>query len=194
MPIVVAAALPAAAIAQAPDPARAAVEQLDAGLLSIMKAGKAAGMAGRASRIAPVIDRSFDLPLTTRLSIGPAWNGLAVSDQAALVAAVRRLTIAQYASNFDRWKGESFTVAPQVESRGGDRLVRTTLAGQGGAGVAIAYRLRQGSGGWRIIDVFYKNAISQLATRRSDFAGVLASGGAKALVGHLNALAAKAGG
>ena len=62
------------------------------------------------------------------------------------------------------------------------------------ADVAIAYRLRASGGAWKIIDVFYKNSISQLATRRSDFAAVLPKGGAKALVAHLNALAAKAGG
>ncbi len=175
------------------DPARATIEQLDAGLLGIMKAGKAAGVAGRAGRIAPVVDRAFDLPLLTRLSVGPAWNGFAPGDQTALVAAMRRLTIAQYARNFDGWNGESFTIAPQVEARGGDRLVRTTLNGKGSA-VAIAYRLRQSGGSWRIIDVFYKNAISQLATRRSDFAAVIARGGAKSLITHLDALAAKPGG
>ena len=183
---------PVAAHAQA-DPARATVEQLDAGLLSIMKAGKGAGVAGRASRIAPVIDRTFDLPLLTRLSVGPAWNGFAPADQTALVAAMRRLTIAQYARNFDGWNGESFAVAPQVEARGGDRLVRTTLNGKGSS-TPIAYRLRQSGGGWRIIDVFYKNAISQLATRRSDFAAAVQRGGAKGLIAHLDALAAKPGG
>ena len=42
----------------------------------------------------------------------------------------------------------------------------------GKAGVPISYRLRQSGGGWKIIDVFYRNSISQIATRRADFAGV----------------------
>ena len=155
-----------------------------------MKAGKAAGMKGRSAAIAPVVERAFDLPLMTRLAIGPAWTGMAAADQNALVAAFRRLTIAQYASNFDGFSGQSFTIAPKVEARGGDTLVRTTLNDPHGAPVSIAYRLRGG----RIIDVFYKNSISQLATRRADFASVLQSGGAKALIAHLNALSAKAGG
>jgi len=185
--------LPAAPlIAQAPDPARAIVQSLDDGLLSIMKAGKAAGVAGRSARIAPVVDRAFDLPLMTRLVVGPAWNTMSPTDQTALVAAFRRMTIGQYARNFDGWSGEAFTIAPQVEERGGDKLVRTTLSGSG-APIAISYRLRQSGGQWKIIDVFYKNAISQLATRRADFASVLASGGPKALIAHLDQLATKAG-
>lgn len=191
--------LPAALIATAPTAAfaqggpAATVNALDAGLLSIMKSGKAAGQKGRAAAIAPVIDRTFDLPLMTRLAVGSAWTTVAPADQQALVAAFRRLTIAQYASNFDSYAGETFTVNPQVESRGGDQLVRTTLAGKGSS-EALAYRLRQSGGSWKIIDVFYRSSISQLATRRADFAGVMKSGGAKALVTHLNALAAKAGG
>ena len=186
-------AVPAAAIAQAEDPARATVQALDEGLLGIMKAGKAAGVAGRAARIGPVVDRAFDLPLMTRLVVGPSWNGIAPADQTALVAAFRRMTIGQYARNFDGWSGETFAIAPQVEQRAGDKLVRTTLTGSG-APVSISYRLRQSGGQWKIIDVFYKNAISQLATRRADFASVLASGGPKALIAHLDQLATKAGG
>ena len=189
------AAVPASiAGAQAADPARGTVQTLDDGLLATMKAGKAAGVAGRSARIGPVVDRTFDIPLMTRLSVGSAWTGLAANDQTALVAAFRRLTVAQYARNFDGYSGETFTIAPQVEARGGDRLVRTTLKTAKGAPVALSYRLRQSGGGWRIIDVFYKNSISQLATRRSDFTSVLASGGAKGLVAHLDQLAAKAGG
>lgn len=189
-----AALLAAPALTQGADPARAPVQALDDGLLAIMKAGKTAGVAGRSARIAPVVDRAFDLPLMTRLSVGTAWTTLSAADRSALVAAFRRLTVAQYARNFDGYAGERFAILPQVEARGGDRLVRTTLTPAKGAPVAIAYRLRRSGGGWRIIDVFYRNAISQLATRRSDFASVLASGGAKALVAHLDQLAAKSTG
>jgi len=183
---------PAAAFAQAEDPARTVVQTLDDGLIAIMKSGKAAGVAGRTALIRPVVDRTFDLPLMTRLVIGPSWNTIAPADQTALVAAFRRMTVGQYARNFDGWSGESFTIASQVEERAGDKLVRTTLHGSG-APVSISYRLRQSGGQWKIIDVFYKNAISQLATRRADFSAILASGGPKALIAHLDQLATKSG-
>jgi phospholipid transport system substrate-binding protein len=193
--IVAAAMLPAIpAHAQADDAARGTIQALDDGLVAIMKSGKAAGVKGRATAIAPVIDRAYDLPLMTRLAIGSGWTTIAPADQAALVAAFRRMTIGQYAVNFSGYAGQSFTIDPKIEARGGDRLVRTTLNDPKGSPVAIAYRLRASGGGWKIIDVFYRNSISQLATRRSDFAGVLASGGAKALVAHLDALSTKAGG
>ncbi|KQS01306.1 hopanoid biosynthesis protein HpnM [Sphingomonas sp. Leaf357] len=184
-------AAPAGASAQAADPAQATVKALDDGLIAIMKAGKAAGTKGRAATIGPVIDRAYDLPLMTRLSIGSVWTTIKPADQAALTAAFRRMTIGQYATNFNDFSGQSFTIDPKVEVRGGDRLVRTTLNDPKGEKVAISYRLRNSGGAWKIIDVFYRNSISQLAIRRSDFAGVLQSGGAKALVAHLDALSSK---
>jgi phospholipid transport system substrate-binding protein len=187
-------AMPVGVHAQAADPALASITALDQALVGIMKAGKPAGMRGRSAAIAPVVDRVYDIPLMTRLAVGAPWTTFATSDQAALVAALRRMTIAQYASNFDAYSGQSFVADPRVEVRGTDRLVRTTLKDPKGESVAIAYRLRQAGGTWKVIDVFYKNSISQLATRRSDFARIVASGGAKALVAHLNALSAKVGG
>lgn len=179
---------PAAVQAQAADPAVETVRTLNGGLLGIMRAGGAT--AARARQIAPVIDRTFDIPLMTRLSVGPAWNTFSAPDQQALVAAFRAVTVAQYAKNFDGWSGEKFTELPQVETRGTDKLVRTTIGSPGGSPEAINYRLRQSGGQWKIVDVYYRNAISQLATRRSDFAAVVAKGGAPALIQHLDKLAA----
>jgi phospholipid transport system substrate-binding protein len=171
------------------DPAQIKVQALDNGLLAIMKAKGTEQ--SRAQSIAPVIDRAFDLPLMTRLAVGPSWMAIAPGDQQALVAAFRRMTIAQYAANFDSWSGESFTIAPEVESRAGDKLVRTTLDAPGKDAIKISYRLRASGGEWKIIDVFYRNSISQIATRRSDFSSVLAKEGAKGLVAHLDKLASK---
>lgn len=179
------------ALAQAADAATATVQSLQSGLVSIMRAGSGAGQAGRARMIAPAIDRAFDIPLMTRLAVGPAWTNIAADDQKALVAAFRALTIAQHAKNFDSFSGEKFTIAGPAETRGADKLVRTAVVSPGGSSEALHYRLRQSGGGWKIIDVYYRNAISQLATRRSDFARVLKTGGAPALVAHLNRLAAK---
>lgn len=184
-----AAALPVAALAQTADPAVSTVDDLDAGLLRTMRAGGT--VQSRSKILAPVLERAFDLALMTRLAVGPEWVKVAPADQQALVDAFKRMTIAQYARNFDSYAGESFEVSPRVETRGGDKVVRTMLKVRGEAPVAIAYRLRQSGGSWKIIDVFYKNAISQIATRRSDFGTVLQKGGAKALVARMNAIAAK---
>lgn len=183
---------PTAVMAQAADPARATVQQLSDSLIAASKGGAKLGFSGRTALLRPTVTRSFDLPLMTRLIIGAPWAKLSSADQEAITAAFTRLTIAQYAGNFKSFSGQSFTVAPQVEARAADRLVRSTLNQPGKAGIPIGYRLRSSGGQWKIIDVFYNNAISQLATRRADYATILSSKGAKALVEHIDALTAKA--
>jgi phospholipid transport system substrate-binding protein len=178
------------ATAQVADPATGTVKVLQDGLLSIMHAGGKAGVAGRSKMIAPVIDNSFDIPLMTRLAVGPPWTGFSAGDQQAAIAGFRSLTIAQFAKNFDGFSGQHFEITPQVQTRGADKLVLTKLVSSGGSSEALNYRLRQSGGKWKIIDVYYRNSISQLATRRSDFATVLKKGGAQALLGHLNRLTA----
>ncbi|AYJ86842.1 hopanoid biosynthesis protein HpnM [Sphingomonas paeninsulae] len=195
LPILTLAISPAVTHAVLPvseDPASASIRSLDNGLTAIMKGGKAMGFAGRAAQIGPVVDQVFDIPAMTRLSVGPAWTSMTEGDKTALIMAFRRSTIAQYAGNFDGWSGEVFTIDPKVETRGSDRLVKTVLKAPKGNPTQLAYRLRQSGGSWRVIDIFYQNSISQLATRRSDFARIVSIGGAKALIAHLDQLSAKA--
>jgi phospholipid transport system substrate-binding protein len=181
------AAVPAAAVAA--EPAAATVETLHGGLLSIMRAGGSS--AARARTIGPVIDRTFDIPLMTRLAVGPKWTSIPAAQQSDLVEAFRDLTVSQYVKNFDSYGGEKFVMGG-VDSRGADKLVRTTLD-SGGKSETLDYRLRNSGGTWKIVDVYFRSAISQLATRRADFARVLDKGGASALIAHLNRLAAKGG-
>ena len=105
-----------------------------------------------------------------------------------LVKAFARLTVASYAHNFDSYDGERFTIDPKVDTRGPDKLVKTQIAPSKGAPTDIAYRMRQSGGAWKVIDVYYKGSISELATRRSDFSSAAS---VPALVQKINALADK---
>ena len=145
--------------------------------------------ASRARAIGPMVDRTFDIPLMTRLAVGPSWNTIPAPQQAELVQGFRNLTVAQYAKNFSSYGGERFVMG-SVETRGGDKLVRTTLS-SGRTNELLNYRLRGSGAQWKIVDVYFRNAISQLATRRADFDRVMKRGGATALIAHLNRLAAR---
>lgn len=179
----------AAPAAFAADPAQDTVNALHGGLLALMKTGGT--QATRARAIGPVIDRTFDIPLMARLSVGPAWTTIPAPQQQQLVQAFRNLTVAQYAKNFNSYGGEKFIMGA-VETRAGDKLVRTTL-NAGRTNESLNYRLRANGAQWKIVDVYYRNAISQLATRRADFDRVMKTGGAPALIAHLNRLTARAG-
>jgi len=173
------------------DPAASQIETLDAALIDTMKAAKALGVQGRYHRLEPSVERAFDFATMTRFAVGPTWTSIPAGQQQALIAAFERLTAASYAHNFDGYSGERIDVDPNVLTRGPDKVVTTHLTSPGHAPVTIAYRMRDAGSGWKIIDVFYNGAISQLTTRRSDFAATLAQGGAPALIAHLDALVDK---
>lgn len=167
------------------DPAAARIESFDRVLVEVMKQGPELGAKGRLRRLEPVVEETFDLPLMTRFAVGPAWSSTSDTDRQALIRAFARLTAASYAHNFDRYDGERFDVSPQVQTRGPDKIVSARLTPQGRAPVQLTYRMRLADGGWKIVDVYY-GAVSQLTTRRSDFAGPLSSGGPKGLIAHLD--------
>ena len=169
------------------DPAATQIESLDSALLAAMKAGPTLTMAERYRQLAPVIERTFDLPVMTAFAVGSAWANFSSGEQQALIAAFTRLTIASYAHNFTSFDGERFEIQPDVAVRGVDKIVQTHLISAHNAPVNLTYRMRESAGSWKIIDVYY-GAISQLTTRRADFAAPIASGGAAGLIAHLNSL------
>jgi phospholipid transport system substrate-binding protein len=180
-------AVPAVVQAQALEPAAQQIETFDAALIRAMKQGKAGADAeARAKTLTPAVEAAFDIPVMTSFAVGPTWASASAEDKAALIAAFRKFTIASYAKNFSSYDGQKIAVDPMVQTRLPDKLVRTTMTG-GDSSVALAYRMRQSGGTWKVIDVLYNGAISQLTTQRSDFAATLANGGVKALVAKLNA-------
>jgi len=171
-------------------PAVAKIEAFYATLVDSMRRGSSLGVRGRYQLLAPVVDATFDIPTMIKFIVGPNWTTMSESDHKALIDAFRRMTIANYASNFDSFHGEKFTVDPGALSKGADLFVQSNLVSDSGKPTPFNYRMRQNSnGGWKVIDIFLNGYVSELATRRSDYAATLASGGASALVTKLNALA-----
>jgi len=92
--------------------------------------------------------------------------------------------VADYASQIDDYSGEKFVVDPQTvpETRGGGEIVKTRLQQASGRTVIINYLVRGG----KVIDVYLNGTISDLATRRDEFASIIAAGGADGLVRRLH--------
>src|SRR4030081_2321609 len=82
------------------DPAAIQVERLHTALLTSMQAGSKVALTDRYRDLQPVVEQVFDLPLMTRLAIGPPWANFSQEQQQVSLAAFRRLTIASYAVNF----------------------------------------------------------------------------------------------
>lgn len=176
--------------AQSADPAVQQIQTFYDGLLDSMKHGPALGVKGRYEKLTPVVQQAYDLPAMTAAAVGPTWSGMTPADQKALIDAFTRMTVANYAKNFDSFHGEKFTVDPAPVVRGNDRYVKSELKPGKGDAIAFTYRMHQVGGTWKIYDVLLTSEmISQLAQKRSDFSATLASGGPQGLDKKINALA-----
>jgi phospholipid transport system substrate-binding protein len=166
----------------------APIERLNAALLDVMKNARSLGVRGREQRLRPVMEQVFNLPAMTRIAVGPSWTTYAPADQQALVAAFTDWSIATYASRFDGYGGESFEIQGSTPRPNGDVLVNTRILRPSDAPVQINYLLREG----RIVDVYLTGTISELASRRSEFAGLLRDGGPQRLAAELRRRTAEA--
>ncbi len=162
------------------------VQSLYSSLLATMKNGSALGESGRFAQLEPVIRSSFDLPLMARLSVGPTWPGLSPAQQQQVTDSYGRYISAIYADRFDSYDGQRLEVTGEQPSPSGV-LVSSRIIKADGSPVEIDYLMRQdGAGTWLIADIYLDGTISELATRRSEFAAILRSQGIDGLIEALN--------
>ena len=164
--------------ARAADPAVSTIEKYYARLIATMQAASSLSVQARYQKLAPVLGEAFDFPTMTRLSVGPAFNSATPAQQAEIRQAFEKFIGAFYANRIDGYSSEKFEVQPNVEVRGGQRVVKTTLVRPTGGSTRIDYLMN----GNRVIDIYLDGAISEVASRRGEFSSIIASGGPDALV------------
>lgn len=154
-------------------------------LLATMRNGPALGPRGRYAQIEPIVRRVFDIPFMTRLAVGPEWVGLTETQRQQVSQAFERYIAAIYAERFDSYSGERLQVTGERPSAGGP-VITSQIIKPNGQPVNINYLMRQNGGIWQIADVYLDGTISELATRRSEFAAILRTRGITGLIETLN--------
>ena len=161
----------------------APIRELDAALLSAMKAGQRTPFAQRYAMLAPVVEQTFDLGVVLAASVGLDWAAMPDDQKQRLLAAFTRYTVASYTANFDNFTGQTFQVAQSPREIGnGEVVVGTTIVAADGSSNRLDYVMRDTTLGWKAVDVLADGSISRVAVQRSDFRHLLSSGGPSALV------------
>lgn len=180
-------AMTAVARAEAPAEPVAAVESLHEALITVMRGADSMAYDDRRALIAPVIENAFDSAFMARVAAGSYWRGMNDAERGALIQQFRAFTIANYAARFNGYSGESFRTLTTAGLPGGRVMVRTELARAKRDPVGLDYVLRPSGAGWEVIDIFMNGTVSELATRRAEFAPVLRDKGAQGLIESLAA-------
>src|SRR5260370_35313657 len=95
--------------------------------------------------------------------------------------AFERFIAAIYPERFDRSSVERLQVIGEQPSAGG-AIIPSQIIKSNGQPVNINYLMRQNGGVWQIADVYLDGTISELATRRSEFAAILRTPGITRLI------------
>src|SRR5438270_2484041 len=150
-----------------------------------MNNGRTLGQSGRFTQLEPVIRRTFDIPSMARLSVGPSWATLIEAQRQQVTESFGRYIAAIYADRFDSYAGQQLQVTGEQPNAGGV-MVRSQIIKANGDPVKVDYMMRRDGEGWRISDIYLDGAISEVATRRSEFAAILKNEGIDGLIAALN--------
>jgi phospholipid transport system substrate-binding protein len=165
--------------------ATATVHALHAVFEAVLREAAALGYQGRYARLAPAIGTAFDSEFMARAAVGREWNHLRPDQQQRWVKSFGDFTVANYAGRLDHDTGQRFETLAEEAAENATRVVRARVVDPAAENVELTYRLRETPAGWKIIDIYLKGTVSELALRRSEYASVLKREGFDALLAHL---------
>ena len=154
-------------------------------LLGTMKSGRSLGQSGRFARLEPVIRRTFDITTMARLSVGSSWVTLSEAQRQQVIESFGRYISAIYADRFDSYAGQKLQVTGEQPAAAGV-MVKSQIIKGSGEPVNVDYMMRRNGDTWLISDIYLDGAISEVATRRSEFGAILKSEGIDGLIAALN--------
>ncbi len=143
----------------------------------------------RREKLRRIIYKEFDFNRMSRGAVGRKWRKFSSAQRSRFVTLFRRLLENTYMGTIERYKGETVEFLKEVKQSKTvarvDSLVRSR-----GQKYKIAYRLRHGSGGWKVFDVIIEG-VSVVSNYRAQFKQMLRKGGSKAIESLLTKLQQK---
>lgn len=180
------AALHSAPAAAEPRPEHAAaaavVQRFTDTMLDVLRHAEEWGYEGRLQRLRPVMDETFDFGFMAEKAIGRHWHALDEASRKLWLDTFTEFMGANYAGRLNKHTGQRFETLGSDDAPSSTVVIRTRVIDPAADNVDVSYRLHRTAGGWRVIDIYLKGTVSELALRRADYAAVLKKNGFDALV------------
>jgi len=126
----------------------------------------------------------YDALLNT-MKNGRTWAGLSEAQRQQVSESFGRYISAIYADRFDSYDGQKLEVTGEQPAPSGV-MVRSQIIKASGEPVKVDYMMRRNGESWLISDIYLDGAISEVATRRSEFSTILKNEGIDGLIAALN--------
>ena len=149
------------------------VKKLNSGLEGVLRQSAQLDYRARYERLTPVLADAFDFEFMASQAVGKQWDELSPADRSRWVTAFRDLTNATYASRFNNYSGQSFETLGEDDAPHETVFVHSRVIDPGHENVDLDYRMKQSDGRWKVIDVYLKGSVSEIALRRSEYSAGL---------------------
>ncbi len=166
-----------------PGSAQAAVDDLQTGMLGIMKKTSGQPFDKRVEALCPMLETKMDVKLQSAMAIGRSvWDSWSEEQRTTYVGKFRQYLCAIYASRFKNFTGQTLAVTGERPGPSGTVIVNSEVRIPQEASIPIDYVMRKTGDAWRVSDLYLGGRVSEVALRRSEFAGVLRSQGFDGLI------------
>jgi phospholipid transport system substrate-binding protein len=166
-----------------PGSARAAVDELQSGMLGILKRTSGQPFEKRVEALCPLLEARMDVKLQAAMAVGRGtWNGWTPQQRDTYTDKFRDYLCAIYASRFRSFTGETLVVTGDRPGPAGAVIVNSEVRIPQEPSIPIDYVMRKAGDDWKVADLFLGGRISEVALRRSEFAGVLRAQGFDGLI------------
>jgi phospholipid transport system substrate-binding protein len=162
------------------------IDRLHEALITVMKESDSLNFDARYELLKPVLQDCFDLAFMAEKSVGRHWKKASEAEKRTLVDTFSRYTISNYAGRFVGYSGQHFEILDQEPALRETILVRTRLVDPSEEPIQLNYRMLSLDGQWKIIDVYFNGTVSELALRRSEYAGLIKRDGMGGLLSALD--------
>ncbi len=136
----------------------------------------------RQAKFLKLLDSVFDLERITVASIGHShWRAWTPEQRAAYRQAFRDYMIVIYLDRFRAYTGSGLKIVKST-IEGKRALVQTRLVVPNEENPLVSFLLRHGKAGWKIVDVYFDGAISEVAGLRAQFSKALDKQGYEGLL------------
>ena len=132
----------------------------------------------REARFRSIFERSFDVPVIARATLGQYWRIATPEQRKEYVTLFEDFVVQAYAARFKDYSGESFKVGQTRVLNDREKLVGSEIVRPNDQPpVTVQWRLR-GNSDYKVVDVIVEG-ISMLITHRDEFAAVIQQNGGK---------------
>jgi phospholipid transport system substrate-binding protein len=140
------------------------------------------GTENLATRVRPLLEKSFAFDIVTRQAMGPGWRQFSATEQKRVTDLFTELVIRTYSSRVVGTQRPKIAYGTPVELAPDRREIPTRVTTSSSSEpISVVYRLVKLPTGWRTYDVLIEG-VSFIANYRAQFDGIIQNGGAPAVI------------